>query len=163
MKLKSLEAHLAAIATVEELTKDLELAFEKLGPALARLPDDLRGDVTAEIQRTVAEWLEKGEQSQQDSTTDDLIQSMAIGQSVNGRPVMKKDSLVGIAAGILLTSEGYSCPLGTLALKVQGRGHGAGVSGFRTVLNTAIWRRKDVFAKTGDLVSLVTTNIDFVD
>jgi hypothetical protein len=164
MKLKSLEAHLATIAAVEELAKDLESAFEKLGPALARLPDDLREDVTAEIQRTVAAWLHQDEQRPpQASTVDEIIQSFAVAQSVDGKPLMKKDSLAGVAANILLATEGHSCSLGTLTLKVQGRGYGEGSQGFRTVLNTALWRRKDVFKKTGDIVSLVTTNIDFVD
>ncbi len=79
---------------------------------------------------------------------------------VNAKLKIRTSSLAGAAAKLLLESGPLS--LTDLAVALMESGHGSGEN-FRTVLNTALWRRReDLFNKSAHgEVSLRTKDIEF--
>ena len=157
LQLKSLEQPLAAITAVRESAKQLETAFNKLQLALTRLPVDYRDSVISELREKIETWLD--ETFIEDEGEEEEGSKIATGQS--DRPQVKRGSLAGAAVEML--REKGEMSLSDLATYLAKVGHSGGAEKFRTVLNTAIWRRKDVFLKTGSMFSLRTPDIELVD
>jgi hypothetical protein len=83
-------------------------------------------------------------------------------QNGSGPVQVKAGSLVARAAAILLARGPLA--LKTLVAELQAQGVGAGVSGFQTNLNTALWRRRqDLFEKKEGIYYLRTPNFVIVE
>lgn len=155
MQLKTLEESLSALARVKELAVELDAVLTELRPALAKLSPDLRDSVTMEIHDVVDKWL-----AEIDGSTS-AIEASAVKLQL-GRPQINKDSLAAKAFGVLKTCGAIT--MGQLVNELKQRSvAGADTEAFRATLTTALWRRKDVFERKGNLIHLRASTVELVD
>jgi hypothetical protein len=86
----------------------------------------------------------------------------AAGGKKEGKVKVKKGSLVGHAAAMILAKGPQA--LRDIAAHLREKGLGGGAKDFPTALNTALWRRReDLFERKDGLYRLKTEEIEFVE
>lgn len=130
---------------------------------LQRLQEEL-----AIVQEDVAEWesfIARAESLVPEGIArkPEPITGVQHGESTNGTGAIKvkRDSLAGWS--VQLIRDIHPMTLKDLVRELRAVGKGSDAKEFSTVLNSALWRRKDLFEKKNKAYYLRTNEIEFVD